>query len=90
MNLLAELTKKSKSPLHVVVDPPRVGLKPEVVHCLNSLPIDRLVYVSCNLEALKRDLGILTERYKIEEVQPLDFFPQTKHVETLILLKPRN
>ena len=89
-NLLTELTQKSKNPLHVVVDPPRIGLKPEVIECLTNLSIERLVYVSCSLEALKRDLEILTQRYKIQEVQPLDFFPQTKHVETLVLLTPRN
>lgn len=89
-NLLAELTKKSKDPLHVIVDPPRIGLKPEVIHYLMNLSIERLVYVSCSLEALKRDLGILTDHYEIKEVQPLDFFPQTKHIETLVLMKPRD
>ena len=87
-NLLSELTKQSPKPLHVVVDPPRIGLKSEVISCLNDLPIERLVYVSCHLEALKRDLGLLTERFRIVEVQPIDFFPQTKHIETIVLLKP--
>ncbi len=89
-NLLIELTQESPSPMHVVVDPPRIGLKPEVIETLTrmDLPIQKLVYVSCHLESLKRDLGLLTKRFKITEIQPLDFFPQTKHIETLALLEP--
>ncbi len=87
-NLLSELMRKSPSPLHVVVDPPRIGLKPEVIDCLQNLPIERLVYVSCHLESLKRDLDQLTHRFKIVGVQPLDFFPQTKHIENLVVLEP--
>ncbi len=86
--LLSELTKDSQKPVHVVVDPPRVGLKSEVIQCLNEQPIERLVYVSCHLEALQRDLRLLTQRFRIKEIQPLDFFPQTKHIETIVLLEP--
>lgn len=91
-NLLPELKKGASArhalPLHVIIDPPRIGLKPEVIDCLRNLPIERLVYVSCHLEALKRDLGLLLDRFRIVDVQPLDFFPQTKHIETLVLLEP--
>lgn len=86
-NLLPVLTQKAQVPLHVVIDPPRIGLKPKVAECLNRLPIERLVYVSCHLEALKRDLRLLSQRFRIVDVQPLDFFPQTKHVETVVLLE---
>ena len=86
--LFPELIPAVKPPLHIVIDPPRVGLKPEVVQCLLTLPIERLVYVSCELTALKRDLELLSERFKITRVQPLDLFPQTKHVETIVLLEP--
>ena len=87
--LLPELTAEIARPFHVIIDPPRKGLKPEVIECLTKLPIDRLVYVSCSLEALRRDLQLLTDRFQIVEVQPLDFFPQTNHIETVVLLKPR-
>ena len=87
--LLPELISKAQKPLHVIVDPPRIGLKPEVIKCLNQLPVEKLVYVSCNLEALKRDLELLGARFQIIQVQPLDLFPQTKHVETIVLLQPR-
>lgn len=86
--LLSELLLDSAKPLHIVVDPPRVGLKREVIQTLIQLPIDKLVYVSCERSALARDLGFLAERFKIQAVQPLDLFPQTKHVETVVLLEP--
>ena len=76
-------------PLHVIVDPPRAGLKPEVLDCLNQLPIEKLLYVSCNLDALRRDLEVLCGKFQIVRVQPMDFFPQTQHIETLVLLEPR-
>ncbi len=88
--LLPELISKAVKPLHVIVDPPRVGLKPEVIQCLIKLPIDKLIYVSCELTALRRDLELLQERFTITKVQPLDLFPQTKHVETIVLLQPKN
>ncbi len=86
---LPELTLQAAKPLHVVVDPPRVGLKPEVIQCLLKLPIDKLIYVSCELTALRRDLELLQECFTITKVQPLDLFPQTKHVETIVLLQPK-
>ncbi len=90
-NILPQLIKNvgATPPLHVVINPPRVGLKLEVVQCLLRLPIDKLVYVSCELTALRRDLELLQECFRIVEVQPLDLFPQTKHIETIVLLKPR-
>ena len=88
-NILPKIIEKAERPLHVVIDPPRIGLKSEVAETLKQLDIDRLLYVSCHLEALGRDLKILTGKYQISKVQPVDFFPQTKHVETLVLLKPR-
>ena len=87
--LLPDLISRANEPLYVVVDPPRKGLKPEVVEVLLKVPIERLVYVSCELSALKRDLELLENQFLIERVQPLDFFPQTKHIETIVSLIPR-
>jgi len=74
---------------HVIVDPPRVGLKPEVIDSLKGVGASKLVYVSCSLESLKHDLKLLEDTYEIKSVQPLDLFPQTRHVETIILMEPR-
>lgn len=83
---LRELIPETDDALHVIVDPPRAGLKREVIEVLNRLEIEKLVYVSCNLESLKRDLEALTKKFRIERIQPVDLFPQTKHIETIVLL----
>lgn len=71
----------------VVVDPPRAGLMPEAVGHLEALGAPALVYVSCNPESLGRDLARLTRAgYAVDTVQPVDMFPQTGHVETVVRL----
>jgi tRNA/tmRNA/rRNA uracil-C5-methylase (TrmA/RlmC/RlmD family) len=85
--LVQKWAQNKTDALHVIADPPRAGLKKEVIDALCSIPIKRLVYVSCNLEALQRDLKLLANTFKIVTVQPIDFFPQTKQIETLVLLE---
>jgi len=83
--LLAELIAQDPPDL-VVVDPPRAGLHPKVVQLLNQLALPQLIYVSCNPAALARDLEALLSRYAVLEIQPVDLFPQTGHVETVVKL----
>ena len=74
----------------IVVDPPRAGLHPQAVSSILAARPRRLAYVSCNPQALVRDLGILLNsfpRYRLTEVRAFDMFPQTDHVETLALLE---
>ena len=72
-----------------VANPPRGGCDPEVLEALVELAPRSLIYVSCNPETLARDLDILhTHGYRTEEVQPVDMFPQTPHVETVVRLAP--
>lgn len=72
----------------VVLDPPRRGCRPEALLALSSVRPDRIVYISCNPATLARDIGVLTVRgYEVQEVQPVDMFPQTYHVETVVKLK---
>lgn len=69
-----------------VVDPPRAGCEPEALHALAGLSVQRLVYVSCNPSTLSRDLRILSELgYAAVEVQPVDMFPHTSHIEAVAL-----
>ena len=71
----------------VVVDPPRRGLNPEFVEALLEMKPPKLIYVSCNPATLARDLGHLANQgYTINAVQPVDMFPQTAHVETVVLM----
>ena len=72
-----------------VIDPPRPGLQPKALQVVIDLNPQRLAYVSCNPEALARDLQSLGPYYKIRSVQPVDLFPHTPHVETLVALEHR-
>ncbi len=72
----------------VLVDPPRIGLEPDTLAALGALNPPKIVYVSCNPATLARDLRALTcFGYSIMRVQPLDMFPQTSHIETVVLLE---
>lgn len=71
----------------LVVDPPRSGLDARVIEALLShRELKKLAYVSCNPATLARDLAKLTAQYTIERVIPVDLFPQTNHVETVVLI----
>jgi 23S rRNA (uracil1939-C5)-methyltransferase len=85
-----EFLEAWKSPGAVaVMDPPRPGLSADVQKLLLDHPIESWVYVSCNPEALARDLAVLSARYSVQSVQPVDLFPHTPHVETLVQLKTK-
>jgi len=61
----------------------------DVVMQLLKLSPNKIVYVSCNSATQARDLALLDERYKVTKVQPVDMFPQTHHVENVVLLEKR-
>ncbi|MDD7363623.1 MAG: 23S rRNA (uracil(1939)-C(5))-methyltransferase RlmD [Peptoniphilus sp.] len=70
----------------LIVDPPRAGLQPAVVDTvLKTLP-KQMIYISCNPSTLARDLSRLRDAYRVEIVQPIDMFPHTSHVETVVLM----
>jgi len=74
----------------IITDPPRAGMDVEVVNViLKALP-QKVVYVSCNPSTQARDLALMQERYKIIKTQPVDMFPQTAHVENVVLLERVN
>jgi len=71
----------------VVIDPPRAGLHPRVIRSLLNMKPSKIVYVSCNPTTLARDLKIFCEKdYKLENVQPVDMFPHTYHIESVVKL----
>ena len=73
----------------MIVDPPRAGMHEDVVNViLNSEP-ERIVYVSCNPSTQARDLAMLDVKYRVMEVQPVDMFPHTHHVENVVALELR-
>jgi 23S rRNA (uracil1939-C5)-methyltransferase len=85
--VLSELITRGEKFDLVIVDPPRAGLHPDVVEYLSDIKIEKLIYVSCNPATLARDLKLFSEKgYKIEQVQPVDMFPHTPHIETVVKL----
>ncbi len=80
--VVPKMYSEGKSANVVVVDPPRKGCDEKVLDTIVSMKPDRVVYVSCNPSTLARDLAYLDERgYKCVEIQPVDMFPHTMHVE---------
>lgn len=82
---LPRLVKEGIRPDVIVLDPPRAGCDPKVLKAILAVKPQRVVYVSCGPASLARDAAILHEGgYKIRQVQPVDMFPQTAHVETVV------
>ena len=80
--VVPKMYSEGKTANVVMVDPPRKGCDEKVLDTIVSMQPDRVVYVSCNPSTLARDLAYLDERgYKCVEIQPVDMFPHTMHVE---------
>lgn len=70
----------------LVVDPPRQGLDPQLCQDILASNIPHIIYVSCDPATLARDLKTLKQAYSLQSIQPLDMFPWTTHVETVVLM----
>lgn len=70
----------------VVTDPPRAGMSEKVINTLLALEAPKIVYVSCNPDTQARDVNMLSEKYKVVKMQPVDMFPHTNHIENVALL----
>lgn len=84
-----EFIKENGQPDVVITDPPRDGMHKKVIGQLLDINPKKIVYVSCNPATQARDLSIMNEHYKVAKVQPVDMFPQTYHVENVVLLEKR-
>ncbi|OFI07483.1 23S rRNA (uracil-C(5))-methyltransferase RlmCD [Clostridium acetireducens DSM 10703] len=85
--IIPQLIKKGIKANVVVVDPPRKGCESNLLETISSMNPKKIVYVSCDPATLARDLNILSNfEYIVKEIQPVDMFPQTSHVETCVLL----
>ena len=73
----------------IITDPPRAGMHPDVVKTILRAAPERIVYVSCNPATQARDLQVLDTDYRVVQVQPVDMFPHTPHVENVVLLERR-
>lgn len=70
----------------VITDPPRAGMHADVVYRLLEMESPKIVYVSCNAATQARDLALLSEKYTVQRIRPVDMFPHTQHVENVVLL----
>ena len=82
-----EFVKKHGKPDIIITDPPRDGMHKNVVAQLLNIAAPKIVYISCNSATQARDLAILDEKYTIVKTQAVDMFPQTHHVENVVLLE---
>ncbi|MBC6425043.1 MAG: 23S rRNA (uracil(1939)-C(5))-methyltransferase RlmD [Ekhidna sp.] len=88
--LVSGFVRQHGKPDVIITDPPRAGMHPKVTRFLTDLKVRRIVYVSCNPATQARDLEVLSQAYDVASIQPVDMFPQTQHIENVILMKHRN
>jgi 23S rRNA (uracil1939-C5)-methyltransferase len=81
------LSRLSAAPDVLIIDPPRAGMHKDVVCRVRDLAPPAIVYVSCNPATLARDLALLRDKYRVCEVQPVDMFPHTPHIEAVARLE---
>ena len=73
----------------MIIDPPRAGMHEDVVNVILNARPERIVYVSCNPATQARDLALMDSLYRGEEVQPVDMYPHTPHVENVVRMTCR-
>ena len=81
--------KKHGQPEVIITDPPRDGMHKDVVNQILNISPEKIVYVSCNSATQARDLALMDAQYKVTKTQAVDMFPQTHHVENVVLLEKR-
>lgn len=84
-----EFVSQNSKPDVVITDPPRAGMHDNVVKVLMGMEPEKIVYVSCNPATQARDIQLMSEKYEVAKVQPVDMFPHTHHVENVVLLELR-
>ena len=87
--LTSEFISAHGKPDVVITDPPRAGMHADVVNRILEMEAPKVVYVSCNAATQARDLEMLAAKYDVVRIKPVDMFPQTQHVENVVLLKLR-
>jgi 23S rRNA (uracil1939-C5)-methyltransferase len=81
--------KTHGQPEVIITDPPRDGMHKDVVNQILNISPEKIVYVSCNSATQARDLALMDALYKVTKTQAVDMFPQTHHVENVVLLEKR-
>ncbi len=81
-----EFIRDHGKPDVIITDPPRTGMHEKVVRKIMNISPDKIIYISCNPATQARDMSILKSKYHIVRIQPIDMFPQTHHVENVVLM----
>jgi 23S rRNA (uracil1939-C5)-methyltransferase len=84
-----KLSAVSFTPHVLIIDPPRTGMHKDVLSQVLALSPERIIYVSCNPATLARDVGQMTQDYELVEIQPVDMFPHTYHIEAIAKLRAK-
>ena len=82
-----EFIAKNGIPDVIITDPPRDGMHKKVIEQLKRIKPKKIIYISCNSATQARDISLLDDLYEITNMQTVDMFPQTHHVENIVLLK---
>lgn len=83
------LKKVRQKPDVIIIDPPRAGMHKDVLKQVLDISAERIVYVSCNPATMARDLGMMQDYYKVLEIQPVDMFPHTHHIECVAKIEKK-
>ena len=81
-----QLSSMTVAPDVIIIDPPRAGMHQDVLNQVLTLSAKTIVYISCNPATLARDIGMMAQAYEVVEIQPVDMFPHTYHVEAVAKL----
>ena len=84
-----DFIEKYGKPDTIITDPPRDGMHKKVINQILNLMPKKIVYISCNSATQARDIAILKSRYEIIRSRAVDMFPQTHHIENVVLLEKR-
>lgn len=85
--LTSEFIKQNGCPDIIITDPPRAGMHPKVIEQILEIAPRRIVYISCNPATQARDITLLASKYEVLKIQPVDMFPQTHHIENIVLME---
>lgn len=83
------IARHGGTPDVIILDPPRAGIHPDVAKVILDAAPNKIVYVSCNPATQARDLSILSQKYQITRIRPVDMFPHTVHIENVVVLSKR-
>jgi len=86
-DVLASYYNKGFNPDVIIFDPPRSGLDPKTLDLLVRKTVKKIIYISCNPSTLTKNIKVLSRKYNVESVTPLDMFPHTSHIESITILK---